>query len=167
MAILVAVFVIRALRAFELERQQRLVAANEARLAAQREALAVQQQAQVETEALNKELQTAVQNLTTLFELSYNLAMTLDQDTILRQTLPQICESIPRIECGAIFLCKAGQRPLQPVICHPSDLPCNGSGKETLPQPMLRVAEYVSQSTRPACWLDGCSPGPGNVSGWR
>lgn len=79
MATLVAVFVIRVLRAFELERQQWLAEAHQS-------ALAVQQQAQVETEALNRELQTAVQNLTALFDLSHNLVMTLDREAILRQT---------------------------------------------------------------------------------
>jgi signal transduction histidine kinase len=52
----IAVFVIRALRAFEMERQQRLIAANEARLAAQRETLETQKRAQAEMEALNEEL---------------------------------------------------------------------------------------------------------------
>jgi signal transduction histidine kinase len=58
-ATLMAIFVIRALRAFDLERQQRLTAAHEARLAAQREALVVQQRAREETEQLNQELQAA------------------------------------------------------------------------------------------------------------
>lgn len=148
MATLVAVFVIRALRAFELERQQRLAEA-------QQSALAVQQQARVETEALNRELQTAVQNLTALFDLSYNLVMTLDREAILRQTLPQICESIPRIDRGIIFLLEQGQRPLQPVICHPPNLPQNGYGIALLPQPILLIGEYVVNNRGPACWLDG------------
>jgi hypothetical protein len=121
MTTLVAVFVIRALRAFELERQQRLAE--------------VQQQARAETEALNRELQTAVQNLTALFDLSHNLVMTLDREAILRQTLPQICESIPRIDRGIIFLPEQGQRPLQPVICHPPNLPQNGYGTSSTIEP--------------------------------
>jgi len=52
----IAVFIIRALRAFELERQQRFTAANEARLAAQEEIAATQEQAQVKMQALNDEL---------------------------------------------------------------------------------------------------------------
>ena len=155
MATLVAVYVIRALRGFELERQQRLVAANEARLLAQQAALATQQQARTETEVLNQELQTAVQNLTTLFDLSYNLARTLDQDTILRQTLPQICESMPRIARGIIFLHQQGKRPLQPTICHPPNPPGNGSEPAPFPQPILLIGDYVVTSQSPACWLDG------------
>lgn len=67
-AAVMALFVIRALRAFDLERQQRLLAANEARLAAQQEALAVQQQARAETEQLNRELQAAMQDLSILYQ---------------------------------------------------------------------------------------------------
>ena len=155
MATLLAVFVIRALRGFEMERQQRLVTANEERLAAQRAALAAQQQARTETETLNQELQTAVQNLTTLFDLSYNLARTLDQDTILRQTLPQICDSLPRIARGIIFLVEPGQRPLQPLISHPPLLPRNGSEAAQFPQSILLIGEYVVTHQRPACWLEG------------
>ncbi|MCB9418523.1 MAG: GAF domain-containing sensor histidine kinase [Ardenticatenaceae bacterium] len=148
MAVLVAVFVIRALRAFELERRQRLTEA-------QRAALETQQRARTETEALNQELQTAVQNLTTLFDLSYNLARSLDRDTILRQTLPQICESMPHIARGVIFIHERGQRPLHPIICYPPNLPVNGSTGASLAPPILLVAEYVDTSGGPACWLDG------------
>ncbi|MEW5986149.1 MAG: sensor histidine kinase [Chloroflexota bacterium] len=56
MAAAVAVAMIRTLRAFEVERQQRLLAAQEARLAAQQEAMATQQRAQAATEALYQEL---------------------------------------------------------------------------------------------------------------
>jgi len=56
LAIAIAVFIIRALRAFELERQQRFTIANEARLAAQEEIVATQKRARAETQALNEEL---------------------------------------------------------------------------------------------------------------
>jgi signal transduction histidine kinase len=56
-AALMAVFMVRALRAFELEQKQRLVHANDARLSAQREALLVQQAARYQTEQLYSELQ--------------------------------------------------------------------------------------------------------------
>lgn len=60
-AALMAFFVIRALRAFELESRER-------RLATQREALAIQEQARIETEQLNEQLQTAMQDLSHLYE---------------------------------------------------------------------------------------------------
>ena len=55
-AMIMAFFVFRALRAFEVERQQRLDSAHEARLAAQRQALETQKQAQRATDQLNREL---------------------------------------------------------------------------------------------------------------
>jgi signal transduction histidine kinase len=58
-----AIFVIRALRAFELESQQQLQMAQRARLVAQQEALSMQEQARLETEALNRQLQVAYQEL--------------------------------------------------------------------------------------------------------
>ncbi|MDX1615967.1 MAG: sensor histidine kinase [Candidatus Promineifilaceae bacterium] len=54
---LMAFFVMRALRAFEFERQQRLARAHSARLEAQQQMLETQQQARRETEQLNRELQ--------------------------------------------------------------------------------------------------------------
>lgn len=62
-AAIMAMFVIRALRAFELESQQQLQMAQRARLAAQQEALAVQKQARQESEALNRQLQVAYHEL--------------------------------------------------------------------------------------------------------
>ena len=62
-AILVAVFIIRALRAFEMEHEQHLTSAREARLQAQQEALLTQQIARHETEALNQELKSAYERL--------------------------------------------------------------------------------------------------------
>lgn len=88
MAALVArFFIVRALRAFEVERQQNLARANEARLAAQEEALAIQAKSRRETEQLNRELQTAVHELTLLFDLSRSLSATLDRDVLLNQAM--------------------------------------------------------------------------------
>lgn len=55
-AMIMAFFVFRALRAFEVERQQRLDSAHEARLAAQHQALETQKLAQSATDQLNREL---------------------------------------------------------------------------------------------------------------
>lgn len=83
-AALMAIFVIRALRAFELESQQRLKTADKARLAAQQEALQVQEQARLETEQLNQQLQTAMQDLSHLYhELQ-------ERDALRRELLHQV-----------------------------------------------------------------------------
>ena len=55
-AVLMAIFFIRALRAFEVERQKNLARAQEDRLAAQRQALKTHRLAQKQTETLNQEL---------------------------------------------------------------------------------------------------------------
>jgi signal transduction histidine kinase len=106
-----AIFVIRAMRAFELERRRGLVTANEARLEAQREALAIQNRARSETETLNRELQEVVQDLTMLFELSRSLAATFDRDMLLREALDKIHDSVPRIHGGMILLRDESRRP--------------------------------------------------------
>lgn len=56
-AALMAFFFIRALRAFEVERQRRLAHAQEEKARAQEQAMAVQREAQTQTEKLNVELQ--------------------------------------------------------------------------------------------------------------
>ena len=56
LATAIAIFIIRALRAFEMERQLRFTIANEARLAAQEEITVTQKQAQAEMQVLNEEL---------------------------------------------------------------------------------------------------------------
>jgi signal transduction histidine kinase len=62
-AMLMAIFFISALRAFEFERQQHLAQANEDRLEAQREALVTHQRAQEETEKFNRALQQREKHL--------------------------------------------------------------------------------------------------------
>ena len=84
-AAIIAFFMIRAIRAFEIERQQRLETANEARLAAQHAALEAQQQARIETEQLNRQLHSALQDLSRLYqELQAREAMRGD---LLRQVV--------------------------------------------------------------------------------
>lgn len=126
MATLVAIFIIRALRAFETERQRNLVRANEERLAAQRQALAVQEKSRQEMELLNQELQTAVQDLTLLFTLSRTLAATLDKTTLLAQAINQISASLPRFARGIIVLRQNPGRPLECAAC-PGHLDCQAN----------------------------------------
>lgn len=66
-AMAMAIFVIRALRAFELENQQRLLTANQARLEAQQKTMALQERAHQETETLNEQLQTTMDDLSQLY----------------------------------------------------------------------------------------------------
>ncbi len=150
---IMAVFIIRALRAFEIEREQRLAAANEAKLAAQQEALATQQRAHAAMEKLNRQLQTAVQDLTMLFDLSRTLAATLDRDTLLQDALANIFKSIPRIQGGVVFLREKVGQPLQQVAAAGYEMP---NGSDTAVTEALRqaqkVAEQVIAHNHTLCW---------------
>jgi signal transduction histidine kinase len=151
-----AVFMIRALRAFELESRQRLAAANEARLAAQRQVLEAQQRAHAETEQLNRDLQAAVQDLSVLFELSRSLASTLERDALLEQAMSKIIDSVPRIDAGMILLREKPDGPLQVMAqsaCPPEDE--GRSPIESLAQQARRVGEYAAEMGKLAYWANG------------
>lgn len=114
-AVIIAISIIQALRAFEVETRQQLISANNARLLAQRDALFIQEQAQRETEAINQDLEQAVQELSILYELSRNLAATIDRDTLLQQTIARIFDTLPRIGGGMVLLREKVERPLAVV----------------------------------------------------
>lgn len=163
-ATLIAVFVIRALRAFELERQQRLTIANEDRLAAQQAALATQHRAQVETEKLNRELQTAVQDLTMLFDLSSSLATTLELEILLQKTMDQVFDSVPRIEGGMIFLREKMERPLQQMVCVGYGAPNNDAIRDHAKCQAQAIGQYVVDASQPACWVNDIIVPLGNLN---
>lgn len=153
---IITIFVIRALRAFELESQQRLATANEARLAAQREALETQRRAQAETEQLNRELRFAVQDLSTLFELSRTLGSTLDRDALLEQAIAKIADSVPRIDAGFILLRDKADGQLQVMAksgCPPEDT--TASIDESLVRRAHKLGEYVAQTDGLAYCVNG------------
>jgi signal transduction histidine kinase len=153
MAAMVAIFVIRAMRSFELDRRQSLEAAIEERLAAQRKSVEIQQQARAETEQLNRELQEAVQDLTMLFELSRSLAATLDRDVMLKQAMAKIYESVPRIHGGMIMLREGEDRPLQQMATigyGPSET--QSLTVEVTDRQAISVAEAVVSSGQSFCW---------------
>ncbi len=102
-ATVMAIFVVRALRGFEFERQQNLMEANEARMAAQSKALAIQQQAQEETQRLNQDLTAALHDLTLLFDFSRGLAMTLDRDKLVNTAVSHIVKALTWVDGAAIL----------------------------------------------------------------
>jgi signal transduction histidine kinase len=127
--------------------------ANEARLAAQREALEAQRRAQAETEQLNRELQAAVQDLSTLFELSRSLASTLDRTTLMEQAINRIAGSLPRISAGMILLRERPTDPLQIVAASGYSGSTDGGGMPR-EQRARRVGEYVVESGHAAVGID-------------
>ncbi len=148
-----AIFVIRAIRSFELDRRQSLQAAHEERLEAQRESLVVQKKAQQETEKLNRELREAVQDLTMLFELSRRLASTLNRDTMLRQAISGIFESVPRIHGGMIMLRDKADQHLRQMatIGYDEDRTTSGALDVTVQQ-AIDVGRAVVSSGQSYCW---------------
>ena len=88
MAVVVAIAIIRALRVFETEQNERLRTAQAATLEAER-------RVQHETTQLNKQLQEAVNELSVLFEMSRILASTLDLQVLLDQAVTRVVDLLP------------------------------------------------------------------------
>jgi len=149
-ATVVAVFVVRALRAFELEHQQNLAAARKERLKAQQVALETEERTRRETERLNRQLRMAVQDLTLLFDLSRSLATTLDQDELMRKALDKILEGVPRIQAGMILCRDQAGQPAQVAV----SAGCDAVEDVSLPvitcEGIRRVGERVLESGQPA-----------------
>ena len=149
-ATVVAIFIVRALRAFELEHQQNLTAARQERLKAQKTALQTEEQARRETERLNQQLRTAVQDLTLLFELSRSLATTLDQEELMRKALHKILDGVPRIQAGMILCRDQPERPTQVIVRAGCDA-VEGDPLPALSYKRIRgVGERVLENGRPA-----------------
>jgi signal transduction histidine kinase len=96
MAIGMAVAIIRALRVFENETDERLRAAEATALEAER-------RVQRETTQLNKQLQEAINEISILFEISRILASTLDWQALLDQAVAKIVDLLPA-RAGMILL---------------------------------------------------------------
>jgi signal transduction histidine kinase len=156
-AVIIAIFIIQALRAFEVETRQQLISANNARLSAQREALAIQEQAQRETEAINQDLEQAVQELSILYELSRNLAATIDRDTLLQQTTARVFDTLPRIGGGMVLLREKPERELEVVALsgYPGRSQNNCDAIFECPYDRAYLlGQYVSETGNLA-WCDG------------
>lgn len=147
MAVGVAVFIIRALRAFELERQRRLEAMRSAQRAAEEAQLRAEQQAREQTEALNRELQTAVQELSLLVELTRELVATLDSETLLHDTLQRIVERYPHVDAGMILGEEGEDAPLALVFQAGCE---RREGMDALCEQMSQVGETVIRQRIPA-----------------
>lgn len=150
LAILMAVFIIRALNAFEIENQRRLADAVEQRVAAQRQALRVQQQARADTEQLNHQLQNAVQDLALLFNISRRMAGTLDRSTLLKDAVPLLVDMLPAVSAGMLVLRRVPRRPLEIVsIVECSDPAASVAERK---EQGVQLAEYTATTGR-ASWM--------------
>jgi signal transduction histidine kinase len=104
MAAILAIFMLRALSAFEFESQRRLNEANQAKLQAQAAALAAQRRVSREMARLNEELQLTTQELSLLLGLSNLLASPMSLPTRLLSVLQEIVRSLNFPEAGMILL---------------------------------------------------------------
>jgi signal transduction histidine kinase len=104
MAITIALTLIHALRVFDLESSRNLRTADEARLRAQQQALEEQSRRQAETSQLNGELQGAARELSVLYGLSRILASTLDLDTLLKEAVSRIVQTLDQVSAASIWL---------------------------------------------------------------
>ncbi len=104
MATVLALFMVRALNAFELESQRRLETANEARSNAQQAALQRERHVSRAMEQLNEELRLAMQELSLLLSLSNLLATPMSLPDRLRSVLEKIVQSLHFPDAGMILL---------------------------------------------------------------
>jgi signal transduction histidine kinase len=104
MATVLAIFMLRALNAFELEGQRQLEAANQAKLEAQAAALAAERRVSREMERLNEELRLTTQELSLLLSLSNLLATPMSLPERLRSVLEGIIGHLNFPDAGIILL---------------------------------------------------------------
>ncbi|HXF62358.1 MAG TPA: GAF domain-containing sensor histidine kinase [Caldilineaceae bacterium] len=107
-----AFFMVRALRAFELENRRRIQAAVQSQLDAQKRTLAVERQSLLETTRLNQELEARARELGLLLDLSNLLAAPHDPSHRLEQALRQITPNLLFADAGMVLLAgKPGKPP--------------------------------------------------------
>jgi len=107
MAAALTFFLLRALRAFDVEERRRLEQANQAKLAAQTAALDAERRTGRQMEQLNYELRLAAHKLSLLLDLSNLLDAPLPLPQRLDAALRRIVESLPFSEAGMILLVPA------------------------------------------------------------
>lgn len=100
MAAVLTFYMVRALRAFDLETRRRLEQANQA----QAQALAAERRLSQEMEQLNEELRLAAHELSLLLDLSNLLARPMSLEERLRQVLAKIVHNFDFSERGMIVL---------------------------------------------------------------
>lgn len=117
MAIILTFYMVRALRAFELENRRRLDAAHRASLEAQTAALEAERRVSREMERLNEELRLTTRELSLLLDLSNMLAAPMSLHDRLYGVLKKIVESLSFPEAGLIILVRPGvDAPSQEVL---------------------------------------------------
>jgi signal transduction histidine kinase len=107
MAAILTFYMVRALRAFEVESQLRLETAHQARLDAQAAALEAERRISQQMERLNEELRLTARELSLLLDLSNLLATPMSLQERLRAVLRRIVESLYFSDAGMVILARA------------------------------------------------------------
>jgi signal transduction histidine kinase len=113
LAVVLAVYMVRALYAFELEGRRRLGEANQARLAAQAAALEAERRTSREMERLNQELRLTARELSLLLDLSNLLAVSMSLSQRLHNALEHIVHSLDFPDAGMILLVRRETHSIQ------------------------------------------------------
>lgn len=114
MAVVLMVYVIRALGAVGFESRQRVVEANRRQLEAQQRALDAERRVRQERERLNQELEERAKELALLLDLSNLLAAPADLPGVLARTLQLAVRSLTFSDAGLIMLARAGEE--EPLV---------------------------------------------------
>lgn len=144
MAAALTFFLLRALRAFDLEERRRLEQANDAKLAAQTAALDAERRTGRQMEQLNYELRLAAHKLSLLLDLSNLLDAPLPLAQRLDEALRRIVQSLPFSEAGMILLTAPAARPqiaattgfdaMQEEECSPEEALAEALGVQSIVQ---------------------------------
>lgn len=113
MATILAVYMVRALNAFELEGQRRLEEANQAKLMAQAAALEAERRVTREMERLNEELRLTAHELSLLLDLSNLLAAPMSLQDRLQRALEKIVHSLKFPDSGIVLLLRREAKTLR------------------------------------------------------
>ncbi|MFN2105841.1 MAG: histidine kinase [Candidatus Promineifilaceae bacterium] len=145
-AIIMTLFIIRALRFFDTETEQQLMEAREAQASAQQAILYDQQN----IEQLNRELRDAVGNLSSLFGFAQSLAKTLDSKEMLQDALVRFVSSEPHFDACIVFL---RDKPHEaPYIAAMTRCPANQEVHDTMFEHALLIGDFVTNSEKPGIW---------------
>jgi len=145
-AVWMTLSIVRALRAFDIETQQKLIEAQDAREKASQAMFEDKQN----IEQLNQELREAVRNLSSLYGFSQSLAKTLDSREMLEDALVQFVNSEPHIDASLVFLRDRSRE--SPSIAAMTKCPADKEIHDLMFENALIVADYVVDTGQPAVW---------------
>lgn len=150
MAVVLAIYMVRALNAFELESRRRLEQANQARLTAQAKALRAERRISAEMERLNEELRLTARELSLLLDLSNLLVAPVSLSDKLHGVLEKIVSSLNFPEGGMILLLNRETGSLQVRAAIGLEMEAEGAG-ETPYESGRQLGEQCVVQARAVC----------------